>query len=57
MADRYEPPFFLTVYGGLNWQPGSTGGKTEFWTLLHGTMNTLGEGFVAVSVPLKHMYI
>jgi len=47
-ANRYEPPFFITVYGGLNWQPGSTGGKTEFWALLHATMSALGPGFVAV---------
>ena len=48
VAARYEPPFFITVYGGLNWEPGSTGGKTEFWRLLHDTMAALGDGFVAV---------
>ena len=48
VSERYEPPFFITVYGGLNWQPGSTGGKTEFWTLLHSTMSYLGEQFEAI---------
>jgi hypothetical protein len=47
-AARYEPPFFITIYGGLNWQPGSTGGKTEFWTLLQGTVDELGPDFVTV---------
>ena len=48
VSERYQPPFFITVYGGLNWEPGSTGGKTEFWALLHATMADLGSGFVAV---------
>ena len=39
---------FISVYGGLNWQPGSTGGKTEFWTLLHSTMKILGDEYVVV---------
>ena len=39
---------FITVYGGLNWQPGSTGGKTEFWTLLSDTMKLLGDDFVPI---------
>jgi hypothetical protein len=46
VSKRYEPPFFITVYGGLNWQPGSTGGKTEFWALLHSTMAILGNDYV-----------
>jgi len=48
VAAEYRPPFFITIYGGLNWQPGSTGGKTEFWTLLHATMAELGSDFVAI---------
>ena len=48
VSTRYEPPFFVTVYGGLNWQPGSTGGKTEFWTLLRATMDDLGSDYRAI---------
>ena len=39
---------FITVYGGLNWEPGSTSGKTEFWTLLSETLSMLGNDFVAI---------
>jgi len=48
VSNRYEPPFFITVYGGLNWQPGSTGGKTEFWSLLHSTLDSLGSDFITI---------
>ena len=48
VSQRYEPPFFITVYGGLNWQPGSTSGKTEFWSLLHSTVNALGTDFITI---------
>ena len=51
VAEQYEPPFFVTVYGGLSWQPGTAHGKTEFWALLHSTMaslNSNGTDFVAI---------
>jgi hypothetical protein len=41
-------PWPAAADGGLNWQPGSTGGATEFWSLLHATIATLGDDFVAV---------
>lgn len=47
-AARYRPPYFITVYGGLAWQPGTAEGPLEFWTLLNGVMQDLGPGFVAV---------
>ena len=55
LADRirnvtapYEPPFFVLIYGGLNWQPGSTSGTLEFWTLLESVMENLGEQYEAI---------
>ena len=48
VAARYQPPFFITVYGGLSWQPGTATGKLEFWSLLHATMDALGDDFLAV---------
>ena len=55
LADRirnvtapYDPPFFVLLYGGLNWQPGSTSGSLEFWTLLESVMENLGDQYEAI---------
>jgi len=47
-AMQYIPPYFITVYGGLSWEPGTAQGPLEFWTLLEGIMSDLGDDFVAV---------
>ena len=36
------------MYGGLKWTANSMSPKTEFWTLLHSTMDALGPGYVAI---------
>jgi hypothetical protein len=48
VASRYKPPFFVTVYGGLKWTASDMSPKTEFFTLMHGTMDDLGTGFEAI---------
>mmetsp|Transcript_25011 Transcript_25011/g.65223 ORF Transcript_25011/g.65223 Transcript_25011/m.65223 type:complete len:510 (-) Transcript_25011:223-1752(-) len=48
VASQYDPPFFITVYGGLKWTASATSPKTEFFTLMHATMADLGEDFVAI---------
>ena len=47
-AARYSPPYFITIYGGLSWEPGTAKGPTEFWTMLNGIMKELGDGYAAV---------
>lgn len=47
-AARYEPPYFMTIYGGLSWEPGTAEGDMEFWTMLQGIMSDLGEDYVAI---------
>ena len=48
MRVQYEPPYFITIYGGLSWEPGTGDGNKEFWSLLNGIMHNLGEDYVAV---------
>ena len=48
IAGKYEPPFFVTVYGGLKWTAGSQDPRQEFFTLMHSTMADLGEQFKAI---------
>ena len=49
IAGKYEPPFFVTVYGGLKWTAGGQDPRQEFFTLMHSTMEELGsEHFKAI---------
>jgi hypothetical protein len=49
IAGKYEPPFFITVYGGLTWTASAQPPELEFFTLMHSTMEELGsEHFKAI---------
>ena len=49
IAGKYEPPFFVTVYGGLKWTAGGQDPELELFTLMHATMEELGsEHFKAI---------
>jgi len=43
-VSKWEPPFFVTVYGGLAWTAQGNAPKEEFWYMLKRTMDALGSG-------------
>lgn len=47
-SQGWEPPFFITVYGGLTWTAAGLKPKEEFWFMLQRTMDVLGSDYVAV---------
>mmetsp|Transcript_25717 Transcript_25717/g.55710 ORF Transcript_25717/g.55710 Transcript_25717/m.55710 type:complete len:136 (+) Transcript_25717:3-410(+) len=48
VAAAHQPPYFITVYGGLKWTAASGSPALEFWTLWSETLAKLDSNVVPV---------